>query len=116
LTEYLDDDFGLPYKVIGQLFPYPGAGYPTSGDKTEILYTLPWLNCHFLRFSWPDYRGLYLGKYPPPLGGGISADVMWGKKYKKVKRKRGKMLKKKEERGKTKEERGKKRKKGEVKG
>jgi hypothetical protein len=38
-----------------------------------------------------NYRGLYIGKYPPPLGGGISADVMWGNKYEKVKRKRGKM-------------------------
>jgi hypothetical protein len=35
----------------------------------------------------------------PPWGGGkISADVIWGKKYEKAKRKRGKMLKKKEER------------------
>jgi hypothetical protein len=33
----------------------------------------------------------------PPLGGGISADVIRGKKYEKAKRKRGKMLKKKEE-------------------
>jgi hypothetical protein len=28
---------------------------------------------------------------PPPRGGKISADVIWGKKYEKVKRKRGKM-------------------------
>jgi hypothetical protein len=33
------------------------------------------------------YRGLYIGKYPPPPGG-ISADVIWGKKYEKAKRKR----------------------------
>jgi hypothetical protein len=45
----------------------------------------------------------------PPLGGGkISADVIWGKKYEKAKRKRGKI-------GKKKEERGKKRRKGERK-
>jgi hypothetical protein len=37
-----------------------------------------------------NFRGLYIGKYPPP-GGGISADVIWGKKYEKTKRKRGKM-------------------------
>jgi hypothetical protein len=39
-------------------------------------------------------RGLYIGKYPPPLGGGegkISADVIWGKKHEKAKRKRGKL-------------------------
>jgi hypothetical protein len=40
------------------------------------------------------FRGLYNGKYPPsPPGGGgkISADVIWGKKYEKAKRKREKM-------------------------
>jgi hypothetical protein len=36
-------------------------------------------------------RGLYFGKYTPPWGGGISADVIWGKKYEKAKRKKGKM-------------------------
>jgi hypothetical protein len=38
----------------------------------------------------PYFRGLYIGKYPPPRGGKISADVIWGKKYEKAKRKRGK--------------------------
>ena len=54
----------------------------------------------------------------PPLGGGggISADVIWGKKYEKAKRKRRKMWKKREERGKKKEERGKKIRKEEAKG
>jgi hypothetical protein len=28
---------------------------------------------------------------PSPWGGGISADVIWGKKYEKARRKRGKM-------------------------
>jgi hypothetical protein len=37
---------------------------------------------------------------PPPPGGGISANVIWGKKYEKAKRKGGKMFKKKGERGK----------------
>jgi hypothetical protein len=41
-------------------------------------------------------RGQYIGKYP------ISADVIWGEKYEKGKRKRGKVEKKKEERGKKK--------------
>jgi hypothetical protein len=38
-------------------------------------------------------RGLYIGKYPPPWGGGvkISDDDIWGEKYEKAKRKRGKM-------------------------
>jgi hypothetical protein len=53
-------------------------------------------------------RGLYNGKYPPPGWEEISADVIWGKKYEKAKRKRWKMWKKREERGKKKEERGKK--------
>ncbi len=49
---------------------------------------------------------------PPPGGGKISADVIWGKKYEKAKRKRGKMYKKKEESGKK----GKKGKENEKKG
>jgi hypothetical protein len=61
-------------------------------------------------------RGLYIGEKKPPRGGEISADVIWGKKYEKAKRKRRKMLQKKEERGKKKEEREKKIRKGEVKG
>jgi hypothetical protein len=35
------------------------------------------------------YRGLYIGKYP--RGRGISANVIWVKKYEKWNRKRGKM-------------------------
>jgi hypothetical protein len=46
----------------------------------------------------------------------ISADVIWGKKFEKTKRKRRKMKKKKEERVKKKKERVKKMRKGEVKG
>jgi hypothetical protein len=53
------------------------------------------------------YRGLYIGKYPP-WGEGISADVIWGKKYKRVREKGGKCKRKRK-----KEER--KRKKGERK-
>jgi hypothetical protein len=45
-----------------------------------------------------------------------NTDVIWGKKYGKGKRKRGKMSKKKELWGKKKEERGKKMRKGQVKG
>jgi hypothetical protein len=44
-----------------------------------------------------------------PGGGGVSADITYGKKYENVKRKRGKIEKKKEERGK-------KMRKGNVKG
>jgi hypothetical protein len=40
--------------------------------------------CRSLVFS----RGLYTGKYPP---GGGGTNVIWGKKYEKVKRKRGKI-------------------------
>ncbi len=55
-------------------------------DNTVQLYT----GIYYL--FWPrPYRGLYIGKYPPLGGGGISADVFWGKKYEKPKRKRGKM-------------------------
>jgi hypothetical protein len=53
-------------------------------------------------------RGLYIGKYPSPPGErGISADVIWRKKYENGKRKRGK-CKKKEEMEKKREERGRK--------
>jgi hypothetical protein len=36
-------------------------------------------------------QGPIYWKILPPWGGGISADVIWGKKYEKAKRKRGKM-------------------------
>jgi hypothetical protein len=61
--------------------------------------------------------GVYIMENTPPPGGGeISADVNWGKKYEKTKRKRRKMWKKREERGKKKEEREKKIRKEEAKG
>jgi hypothetical protein len=42
--------------------------------------------------SKPPAQGSIYWKIPPPCGGWeISADVMWGKKYKKAKRKRRKM-------------------------
>ncbi len=52
-------------------------------------------------------RGLYIGKYPLPLGGGkISADIIWGKNMKWQKEK-GRNLKEKGRKGK---EKGRKRK------
>jgi hypothetical protein len=39
-------------------------------------------------FFLSDTRGLYVGEKKNP-GGKISADVIWGKKYDKAKRKRG---------------------------
>ncbi len=54
--------------------------------------------------------------FPPWGGGEILADVIWGKKYEKVKIKRGENVKEKVEREKKKEERGKKMRKEEVKG
>ncbi len=62
-------------------------------------------------------RGLYNGKYPPPpWGGGISADVIWGKKYVRQREKGGKCKRKRKKGKRKKEERGKKMRKGEVKG
>ncbi len=61
-------------------------------------------------------RGLYIGKYPFPPGGNISADVIWGKKYEKGQEKKVENVEEKGRRGKKKEERGKKMRKGEVKG
>ncbi len=63
----------------------------------------PTLINRVLRFAKP--RGLYTGKYPDPWGGGISADVIWGKKMKRGREnggkcKTGRKKKKKEERGK----------------
>jgi hypothetical protein len=55
-----------------------------------------------------NIRGLYIGKYPPPWGGEkISADVIWGKKYEKVERKRGENVKEKGRKGKEKGRMGK---------
>jgi hypothetical protein len=51
-------------------------------------------------YSLENCRGLYIGKYHPPGGGGNICRCHLGEKYEKAKRKRGKMLKKKEERGK----------------
>jgi hypothetical protein len=81
-------------------------------------YSLPTLFPFLFLFFPHISAGVYIMENSPPPGGGgeISADVIWGKKYEKAKRKRGKMLKKKEEREKKKEERGKKMRKGEVKG
>jgi hypothetical protein len=45
-----------------------------------------------------ELAGVYILENTPP-GGRISADVIWGKKYEKAKRKWGKIFKKKEERG-----------------
>ncbi len=47
-------------------------------------------------------RGLYIGKYTPPptRGGKISANVIWGKKYEKAKRKKGENVKEKGRKGK----------------
>jgi hypothetical protein len=36
-------------------------------------------------------RGLYIENTPLPLREKILADIIWGKKYQKAKRKRGKM-------------------------
>ncbi len=60
------------------------------------LYSVPvtnftWLLFIAVEFDLTKCRGLYIGKYPPPGGGEISADVIWGKKYEKAKRKRGKI-------------------------
>jgi hypothetical protein len=56
------------------------------------------------------------GKYLPPIPwGGISADVIWGKKYEKGKRKKGKNVKVKGKRG-RKGRMGKKKSNWEVKG
>jgi hypothetical protein len=63
--------------------------------------------------NW-NSRGLYIGKYPPR--GELSADVIWGTKYEKVKRKRGKNVKEKGRKGKGKGRKGKENEKGEVKG
>jgi hypothetical protein len=49
-------------------------------------------------------QGSIYWKISPWEGGGISADVIWGKKCEEGKRKRGKM----QERGKKKDDRGKK--------
>jgi hypothetical protein len=55
-------------------------------------------------------QGPIYWKIPPPPGGGeISANVIWGKKYEKAKRKRGENIKEKRRKGKENEKRGSKR-------
>jgi hypothetical protein len=44
--------------------------------------------------SYTTNQGPIYWKIPPVGGGGISADVIWGKKYDKAKRKRGKSIRK----------------------
>ncbi len=53
-------------------------------------------------------RGLYIGKYPPPGGGEISADVIGGKNMKR-RREKGRKGKDKGRKGKENEKRGSKR-------
>jgi hypothetical protein len=68
-----------------------------------------------LQFTIKDYRGLYIGKYFPSPGGGISADVIWGKNMKRRRGKRGKYERKRKKgerirrKGKENEKRGSKR-------
>jgi hypothetical protein len=50
-------------------------------------------------------RGLYIGKYPG--GGGISANVIWGKKYEKANRKKAESVEEKGRKGKEKGRKGK---------
>jgi hypothetical protein len=63
-----------------------GYALPAYLPCIPLVYYLPVWCC-------PACRGLYIGKYCP-LGGGISVDGIWGKKYEKVKRKRGKCKRK----------------------
>jgi hypothetical protein len=56
-----------------------------------------------------DSRRIYNGKYAPSPRG-ISADVIWGEKNKKGKRKRGKNVKEKGRKGKGKRNKGKEKK------
>ncbi len=51
--------------------------------------------------------GVYILENTPPRGGKISADVIWGKKYEKVERKRGENVKEKGRKGKEKGRKGK---------
>jgi hypothetical protein len=53
------------------------------------------------------YSGLYIGKYPPPpQGGKISADVIWGKKNMKRGREKGGKCKRKRKKGERKRKKG----------
>jgi hypothetical protein len=52
-------------------------------------------------------QGSIFWKIPPPPRGKISADVIWGKKYEKAKRKKGENVQENERKRKEKERKGK---------
>jgi hypothetical protein len=59
-----------------------------------LVHPVLYCNRHTPEFYLaPYYTGVWSiqWKGPPPQGAGISEDVIWGQKYVKKKRKRGKM-------------------------
>jgi hypothetical protein len=80
----------LPLWPLFSLWPSvsPTALCPLYWPQNPLKHLSP------LWFS----KGPINWKIPPPREREISADVIWGKKYEKVKRKRGKCKKRKEER------------------
>ncbi len=117
---------------IGELVPRTERRFLTDQSKyyrkktVLIATTCPLLPCSFcLYLSHMQYaaggrgpdknnkcgqnccrvnRGLYIGKCLPPRGGGISADVTWGKNLKRKKEKEGNGRKSKKEERKGREE------------
>jgi hypothetical protein len=66
---------------------------PSSPRGTEKQCSLPWTLCEWANLWRMEFNvpGVYILENTPTLGGEISADVIWQKKYEKWKRKRGKM-------------------------
>jgi hypothetical protein len=82
---------GMPWYSLTEFWIFC---YPYMSDRTNFNLIL----LNFYKTSSLCNTGVYIleNTFPPPPGGGeISADVIWGKKYEKRKRKRGRRVKEK---------------------
>jgi hypothetical protein len=82
--------------------------YYRSGKVDQAFHTLQVSISHQLHTFFLTARGLYIGKYPPPLGGGKYQPMSFGGKNMKSRREKEENVKEKERKGKEKGRRGEK--------